>query len=232
MASESCSPTSRRRNLLALCLSVPAPSIGALMSFWFFPGPIGGVGYFICKAWLYLMPVPWTLRVDRQRLSWSPPRKGGLFQGFLLGVVISLAIWLAWWLLRDRIDPSRISQAMREAGLDQPLRYILMATWLTVSNSILEEYVFRWFYISRLIVLVGPGSAVILASIFFTIHHVIVLSAFFAPPVVILCSIGVFIGGVAWGICYLKYRSIWPGAVSHAVVDAAVMLIGWQLLFG
>ena len=42
---------------------------------------------------------------------------------------------------------------------------------------------------------------------------------------------GVFVGGAVWNWCYLRYRSIWPGYVSHAIVDAALLAIGWKLLF-
>jgi membrane protease YdiL (CAAX protease family) len=42
---------------------------------------------------------------------------------------------------------------------------------------------------------------------------------------------GVFAGGAVWSWCYLRYRSIWPGYVSHAIVDAAILAIGWDLLF-
>jgi membrane protease YdiL (CAAX protease family) len=41
----------------------------------------------------------------------------------------------------------------------------------------------------------------------------------------------VFIGGVAWSWCFLRFRSILPGYLSHVIVDIAVLVVGWVLLF-
>ena len=38
------------------------------------------------------------------------------------------------------------------------------------------------------------------------------------------------IGGLSWSWCYQKYRSIWPGYLSHLLVDASIFWIGWQIL--
>ena len=43
---------------------------------------------------------------------------------------------------------------------------------------------------------------------------------------------GIFIGGTVWSGLYLRYRSIWPGYASHAIVDVAVFGIGWWVIFG
>ena len=60
---------------------------------------------------------------------------------------------------------------------------------------------------------------------------VIVLAAQFNWPIVLLGSLGVFIGGAAWSWLYLRFRSIWPGYLSHAIVDAALFIIGYWLIF-
>ena len=46
------------------------------------------------------------------------------------------------------------------------------------------------------------------------------------------CSTGVFAGGVAWSCLYVRYGSVWPGYLSHAIVDVAVFGTGAALLFG
>jgi membrane protease YdiL (CAAX protease family) len=78
----------------------------------------------------------------------------------------------------------------------------------------------------------GALLAVILAGIIFTVHHVIVLKAYFHWDITLLASAGILIGGCAWSALYLRYRSIWPGYVSHVIVDVAVFAIGWDLIFG
>ena len=39
-------------------------------------------------------------------------------------------------------------------------------------------------------------------------------------------------GRASWGWLYLRHRSIWSGYVSHAIVDVAVFVIGYGLIFG
>jgi uncharacterized protein len=50
-------------------------------------------------------------------------------------------------------------------------------------------------------------------------------------PTTLLCCAGVFAGGVIWSALYLRYRSIWPGYLSHALADLAIFAIGASLLF-
>jgi membrane protease YdiL (CAAX protease family) len=73
---------------------------------------------------------------------------------------------------------------------------------------------------------------VVAAALAFTAHHVIALAAQFNWGVTLLGSLGVFSGGAAWSWLYLRYRSIWPGYISHAMVDVAIFVIGYGLIFG
>ena len=47
-----------------------------------------------------------------------------------------------------------------------------------------------------------------------------------------LCSFGIFLGGAIWSGLYVKYRSIWPCYLSHAIVDLCVFAIGAWMMFG
>ena len=72
----------------------------------------------------------------------------------------------------------------------------------------------------------------LLSALFFTVHHVIALRVQFDWTLTVLATVGIFIGGGAWSWLYLKYRSIWPSYVSHAIVDVAIFVIGCKLIFG
>lgn len=222
----------RRHAILALLLIVPAPSIGAACAFFFWPGPIGQAVYAAGKVVLYGLPLFWRLVIDREGLSWSPARKGGWLSGLLLGLGIS-ALILAFWALvgRSWLDPEPLKAAAVDNGFDTPLRYLAICTWLALVNSALEEYTFRWFLVTRWRRLVSRRAAVVLAALCFTAHHVIVLKAFFPWLPTLLCSLGVLSGGLAWSWLYSRYESIWPGWLSHLLVDVAIFVVGWFLLF-
>ncbi|MHC4769736.1 MAG: CPBP family intramembrane glutamic endopeptidase, partial [Planctomycetota bacterium] len=102
--------------------------------------------------------------------------------------------------------------------------------WCTI-NSMLEEYVWRWFVSTRCEVLMPRRLAVMAAGLLFTLHHIIALDVYFDWRIVVLGSMGVFIGGTTWSWLYLRYRNIWAAYVSHVFADVIIFAIGWKLLF-
>lgn len=228
---------SERRStaLLALLLIVPVPSLGVWASMMMWPGTALGKGIYIGgKVWLVLLPFIWRLVVDRRPISLSPVRQGGLRMGVVIGLAIS-AIIVAGYLLigRDLIDAEHVRQEADQNGIGTWTMYLLgMLAWVFV-NSVIEEYVYRWFMFEKFEVLTGGGIAVIASALCFTVHHVIALWEQFtdAPLIIVAGSLGVFIGGVVWSWMYLRYRSIWPGWVSHAIVDVAVFGVGADIIF-
>jgi membrane protease YdiL (CAAX protease family) len=218
---------------VALLLLVPVPSIGTAAAMVLAPGPPGQAIYAVCKGWLLALPLLWLLLVDRGRLSWSPPRQGGLVVGFVLGVLVAAIIGTAYFAAGGRlIDATQVRRAAEAKGLASPLLYLGMAAYLVLVNSLLEEYVWRWFVFRKCETIMPGGLAVFASALFFTIHHVIALRALFDWEITILGAVGVMSGAAIWSWCYRRYRSIWPGYISHAIVDIAVLAIGWRLIFG
>jgi membrane protease YdiL (CAAX protease family) len=219
--------------LLALLLLVPAPSIGTIMAMEILPGPIGQTIYGLCKLWLLAVPVVWTLLVDQNQLGWSRPRQGGLVTGAAVGIVLSAFILAGYGLVARRwIDPSHIRQMAEQNGIDSRSTYLAFAAYLVLINSLLEEYVWRWFVFKKTEVLFPNWPAVPIAALFFTIHHVVALRLQLNWTLTLLASAGVLAGGVILSWFYLRYRSIWPGYFSHAILDVVILAIGWRLIFG
>ena len=95
----------------------------------------------------------------------------------------------------------------------------------------MEEYLFRWFIFEKFETFVSGKVAVILSGLVFTIHHFIGVMVMFPLPLALLASFGVFCGGAIWSWIYLRYRSIWPCYLSHAIVDVVMFGIGAYILF-
>lgn len=228
---------SRPRALLALLLLVPAPSLGVIASFVLWPGAFGQAIYGLSKVWILLLPVVWWFLVQREHVSFSPIRPGehgkGIAVGFGSGFLIVAFILGAHLLLGPKLlDPTQVRAATAEAGLDTPARYLALAIYLTLINSLLEEFVWRWFVFRQCEALVGGRAAVALSAIFFSVHHLVALKVQMAWPAALICTFGVLLGGAIWSGCYLRFRSIWPGYFSHILADVAVFGIGWSLIFG
>jgi len=227
----------RRRAGLALALLVPAPTIGGAAALIVSPGPIGTTVYIASKLWLLLLPACWRLAVERMPLSLSPARRGGLRTGALLGLLISGLIVGAYALFgRHLIDPALMRQAVEKAGWAGPLSYAGLSLYLITANSLMEEYVWRWFVFRQWQCLLrGAASgtpAILLSALCFSIHHAIALWPQLEPAMVILATAGVFTGGALWSWLYLHFGSIWPGYLSHAIVDVAVLGVGAWMIFG
>jgi len=225
----------KQRAAVALLCLVPAPTIGVLAAMWLdiTAGSVGQAIYFFSKAWLFAFPVLWLLFVEHGKLSVSQMKRGGLGAGLALGLLISVVIGVVWWFAGDLlIDPAGVRETAAINGLDDPLLYIGLVTYLTLINSLLEEYAWRWFVFRQCERLMPAWLAVLASAAMFTLHHVFALKAQLGWTATVLCSVGVFIGGAVWSWCYLRFRSIWPGYLSHAIVDAAIFIIGWQLIFG
>lgn len=223
----------KNKALLALLLLVPAPTIGVVAGMILWPESALGKGIFmLSKLWLFALPVLWYKFIDKAKLSLSPARKGGFGFGLLSGGIITAIIVAAYLLLGPVfLKAGDLAAKMAEIGLDNPWAYAGGALYWICINSVLEEYVWRWFVTAKCEALLKPKAAVAVSAACFTLHHVVALSTFMPPVAAIVCSAGIFIGGALWSWMVVKYESIWPGYVSHAIVDLAVFALGAWMVF-
>ncbi|MEH2193732.1 MAG: CPBP family intramembrane glutamic endopeptidase [Nostoc sp.] len=218
--------------LLGLLLLVPVPSIGVAAELYILPGIIGHLIALFSKIWLLAIPIIWLLFVDKENLKFEYPKGRDLLVGAGLGLLMLSIILTFYWLLGTQwIDVEYVRDRANQVGLNSFTIYLVGAAYWIFINSLLEEFVWRWFVYRKCEILVTSPLAVVICGLFFTIHHVVGLSAYFDWKTTILCSLGVFIAGVVWSWCYLTYRSIWIGYISHIFADIAIFIIGWQLIF-
>ena len=223
----------RRQALVGLLLLAPVPTLGVWAAMVASPGPFGHGVFLIAKLWLLVFPAAWYLLVEKGKLSCSPPLRGGNLAGVLSGVVLAASIVLGAWLADvQHMDLAPLRAAASEMDLTSPAAYLAGAAAWTLVNSLIEEYVYRWFVLRQCEVLLPSPVAVIASAAVFTIHHVIALNQYLEPAFTVLTSAGVFVGGIVWAVLYHRYRSIWPGWISHVLADIAVFGLGWWLLFG
>lgn len=221
-------------SLVALLLLLPLPVIGNLAGVVWWPGT--GLGYAIfvgSKVLMLGVPLAWLRWVERRPWSWSPPRQGGLLVGALSGVVIFLLIGGLYWSLGDRLVPVADirSMASRTGLASWPLYLGCALYWIGV-NSVLEEYIWRWFVYRRFADLLPTRWAVLGSAVGFTLHHFVAIRSYLPPLTLWLAMAGLFVGGAFWSWLYGRCRSIWPGYLSHMGADLAIFLIGYRILFG
>ena len=227
--------------IIALCLILPAPLVGVSSSFYIAPITVLGSGeiligktvWALAKVWLILLPVVWLLCVDKGKLSWSPTNAKGIIAGLLWSIPFVAIIFLTYFLAKDSLVSQADAKAtIDEMGISSPVKFLIFASAMSLGNSLMEEYVWRWFVFSKFKVLLGVWPAIILSAFFFTAHHVIIIWNVGNLWLVFLGSIGLFLGGIIWAWLYHKYNSIWPGWICHVAADTAIMCICWWIITG
>lgn len=229
----------KRSAVWALLLLVPAPSIGILVAL-LGPktadgaaAPLSQAVWIASKTWILLLPVVWHVWVDRRKPTIPRPRWAGMPAAIITGSLIFLIIGGAYYGFAHRlIDADATGGRIADAGLDTLGLYLLMAAYWCTVNSLLEEYVWRWFVFTRCEAVMHRYAAVVVAGLLFMLHHTIALSLYFDDPlVVVLGSLGVFIGGATWSWIYLRWRNIYAAYVSHVFADLIIFWIGYELVF-
>ena len=224
----------RATPLLALFLLLPAPSLGVLFGMVLLPGTAMGQGIFMCsKIWILLVPSVWFFWVEKGTLQRGKTAPGGFRVGLFSGLAITAFIVLIYLLVgRPLIDPEHVHGMAEKIGLADRRRYLLGALYWLAVNSVLEEYVWRWFVVRQFERLVGARWAVVASALGFTVHHAVALQVYFTPLVTTIATVWIAVGGAWWSWMYLRYKTIWPGWLSHALVDLTIFTIGYGLIFG
>lgn len=220
--------------LLSLLLLVPAPSIGVLFGLILMPGTATGQGVFIFfKLWILLLPALWFFFVEEGDFPRGKTEHGGFRMGLFTGLAISAFVIAAYLLLGNRMIDSDVMRQMAVGiKLDRKLYYIGAALYWICVNSILEEYVWRWFVVRQCAKLMKPVTAIMVSALGFTLHHIFAMQVYFSWTVTIASASCILFAGVLWSWMFIRYKTIWPGWLSHAIIDIAVFGTGYWLIFG
>ena len=224
----------KRLALIGLALVGIAPTVSVVTGFALKAGMIAAVVFVLTKMWMFGLPAYWYTKVEGGERSYSMPEHGGWMVSTLLGIGMAVVIAIAYFILGDLVlRDEDLYEILDPFGLAVPWKLALGILFWIFINSVLEEYVFRWFITSKLEQLVGgKWLPILLSAAIFTLHHTIALAFFIDPLGNALASLGVFIGGVIFSWIYVQYRSVWVAWVAHAIADVAIFAIAWHMIVG
>jgi membrane protease YdiL (CAAX protease family) len=193
--------------------------------------------YALGKALQFAFPLLWVFGVQRQPIRLQRPRAAGVATGAAFGAMAGAAFLLGFhlWLgPAGLLAEAGRAMAARVSGfgVGSPAAFAGMAVFYALVHSLLEEYYWRWFVFGQLRRLMPAPAAIVLSSAAFTVHHIIVLAAYFGwrSPATAVLSLGVAIGGMVWAWLYQRSGSLLGPWLSHALVDAALFAVGYRLL--
>ena len=182
-------------------------------------------------------PLFWFVCVQKQKLAWPKFQRDGLLIGGLFGLAVVAAMFGAYryWLKPSgAFDSAALSiiEKVKGLGINSTAKFAALSVFYAVLHSLLEEYYWRWFVFAQLRRVTALGPAIVISALGFMAHHVIVLSVFFGwgSFLSLFFSVGVAVGGVVWAWLYHRSRTLLGAWFSHALVDAGIFLVGYEIV--
>lgn len=213
-------------------VALTVPSLFALCYFVVFSDPPQSqIFYYLSREFLIFLPLLWTVWAEKKKFPVPRFKKRGIGAGITSGLCIGITTLVLYInVFREFIPADMVKEKAESLGFSG-MWFFIFAGFLIFFNAALEEYYWRWFSFSKLRQVIKPVPAQWLSSLGFALHHVIVLVIFFGWLWGSIFGLCVGLGGAIWVHHYLKYDSIWPSFISHAIVDASIMLIGFDMIF-
>jgi uncharacterized protein len=207
--------------------------IGAFLYFILFKDEsFSQIIYFATKIMIVGWPLLWFWHV---RSKFLPLFGGNLKKSLVAGVVSGLGIVaivaVAYFLMSGFLSQFAGNFISAAEGLDFLEHYILFSFFLSVIHSFIEEYYWRWFVLNGLLQKFGRATSVIIASLAFASHHLIVVMQFVPLYLALIATFFVFVIGMFWSELYLRTKNIAGSWLSHFFADAIIMTIGYFLIF-
>jgi membrane protease YdiL (CAAX protease family) len=159
---------------------------------------------------------------------------GAIAVGLAIGCLM-LVVYRFWLLPNGVVETARVEgeAKLHALGMKSPWGLLGLAAFYSLLHSGLEEWYWRGFVFAGWKGRIGTQASLVVSSLGFMSHHVLVLAKFFGWMSIwtVITSAGVAIGGAIWAWMLWRSRRLLPGWISHAIVDAAIFAIAWHLIF-
>lgn len=168
--------------------------------------------------------------------------KGKSRRDWVLAIAFGFVVLLAMMGLYFAVllPSGGMEQAKREGmvkleslGIGSPAALLLVAAFYAFLHSGFEEFYWRGFLFQGLRQYCPRLVALIISSLGFMAHHVLVLGKFFGYESVYtyFFSLSIAVGGGVWAWMVSRTDSLIPSWISHGIIDAAIFLIALHLIF-
>jgi uncharacterized protein len=221
------------------------------------PAGIQQGAYSVGKLVQFVFPIIWVWRTKPQELAAgifflrrffrfsgdARPSQTRQLRGSDIGIGLAFGLFIglaAWALYTFGLKPMGLFTAAQEQvrakvsgmGIDSLGKYAALGLFYALFHSFLEEYYWRWFVFREVRSRCALIPAMIISGTGFMLHHIIVLATFFGwySPATWLFSLCVAVGGMFWGWLYERSQSLVGPWMSHCLVDAAIFLVGYDLI--
>jgi len=198
-----------------------------------------GFAFGFGKSIQFLFPIVFVWWFARDQVAFAPPTWRGVPLGVGFALLVGIGMFTLYFaLVKDipavAIDtPRQIHAKVKEFGANTVVGYVILALVISVVHSLAEEYYWRWFVFGWINKHMPMAWAILLSSIGFMLHHIVILGVYFPGHFWTLAlpfSICVAVGGGVWAWIYARCGSLYAPWISHCLIDAAIMGVGYVML--
>lgn len=219
------------------------PSFGSWMYFVLFAGHGSWprLLYALTKGTQLILPVTWLVLGRRQKLSGPAWQIRSATLGLLFGLASVIVVWLLYYWLATQTEvlqdtPQRLQIKLPDFCISGFAEYSAMALFFSILHAAFEEYYWRWFIFRQLCERWNWSYALIVSSLAFSLHHVIVIRAYLpsecSRALPYLLALRVAVDGAIWAWIYYHTSHIIGACLAHMLADLAIMGVGFDLLRG
>lgn len=195
---------------------------------------ISPIIYALVKVVMVALPLAALLVGWRPAAFLRGANKTDILLGLALGAVFFAVIVGVYLLAPNLFVVAKLSAIPRAAafGLNVPATLIVVGIVFAVLHSLFEEFYWRWFIFGALRTIVTTPIAVALGGLAFSLHHIIILSAFVIFPIAIIGGLSVGAVGSLWSYMYNRRGTLVAPWLSHILADLAIVVVSYLMLFG
>ncbi len=201
------------------------------------PQPWPQVAFAGGKIFQFALPITWLLLGGRGQWPKAPATRRHFAEGLLAGagiVTVGLAAVFLWLAPSGALSPLiETSRERQDAfGIDSLAAFTAFGVFYALVHSGLEEWYWRGFVMAGLEDSLARPYAILIASLAFGAHHLLLLATFFdgVTPLALLLAGSVSLGGAMWCGMRARHGHLYGAWLSHGIVDAAIFVSGWLLV--
>jgi membrane protease YdiL (CAAX protease family) len=148
--------------------------------------------------------------------------------GFIFGISSFLIVLAAYFIFKGAIDLNGIVSDLQEKNIT-PANFILIGLYVTLGNSLLEEFFFRGFIFLNLYNMKKEKLAYLYSSMLFGLYHIGIFKAWFNIWLILLCLVGLITVGFIFNWLNTKSNNFINSWLVHIFADSAIILIGLKM---
>lgn len=179
------------------------------------------------------LPVIYTLTDKNIRLKdiFKIQSRKHIIYSISLGFLVYAIIMGSYLILKNFIDLNNIKGILDTNLNVNKDNFVFVAIYISLINSLLEEFFFRGFIFLNLKRFISRKFAYIISAFAFASYHVAIMANWFNPALFLLAMTGLFIGGLIFNYLNDKSSNIYGSWLVHMMANFAINTVGF-IMYG